>query len=213
MPKLKKKSVAQKAREQRERGSIARENSQYAERQKQTKRATIEMKREDPEYSQREREATAFAIHEKRKDPLYAKAELKRNTELNRINRLDPTLKTPEKKRDCEAHQIRRQDPDFRTPEKNRDATAKRQQQINLKSNFEKLKEKFHVKIRNAPTFICSCCGGLWYKESTTQVTGEILKDRGCNENLISQVLHKANIDYVEPVKSRLMQDDYHDSV
>jgi len=99
-------------------------------------------------------------------------------------------MRTPEKIRDKEYHRVRRDDLSFRIPERLRDSAAKRSQQLRLLSSFEKLRDKFREKIKCAPIFICSCCGGLWYKDSTTVVSEQLLKDKGCDDNLVMKVLH-----------------------
>jgi len=50
--------------------------------------------------------------------------------------------------------------------------------------------QKFRDKIKEAPSFIRSCCGGLFYKDATTIVSPEFLKEKGCSDELIQEILH-----------------------
>jgi len=51
------------------------------------------------------------------------------------------------------------------------------------------LVQQFFKKIHAASTFICSSCGGLFYEESTTKTSKELLLKRGCDETLVVNVL------------------------
>jgi len=48
---------------------------------------------------------------------------------------------------------------------------------------------KFLNDIKEGPTWTCSSCGGLWFRSSVTKVNFEELKEKGCPDNFLKQVL------------------------
>jgi hypothetical protein len=146
-----------------------------------------------------------------REDPDRREEEQAVNTTAHRKVRQDPEYRAPEKVRDAISHQLVRQDPDYRTPEKEKDARCRRITRANSarrkqdqevdsqsktkkrkidKSSYSYLREQYDKKIRCGPSSICSCCGGLWYEESTSKTSEEILTAKGCSEEVIDTVLH-----------------------
>jgi hypothetical protein len=45
--------------------------------------------------------------------------------------------------------------------------------------------KEYKRSIQSGPTYICSCCGGLWYKKSVQKVTTEKLRSFGADDNVV----------------------------
>jgi len=166
------------------------QNPEYTERERRRIREAKRKARQDPEYADKERKRNAEATRKVRQDPEYAERERKRNEEAKKESRTHAIFRAPEKKRDAEAHSFARQNETIRSAERTREAQLRRTKQDNLTSNYSKLFQKFRNKIKEAPSFICSCCGGLFYKDATTIVSSEVLKEKGCSDELIQNILH-----------------------
>jgi len=122
----------------------------------------------------------------KREDPEVRTPEKFKNADSMRLRRQDPIARVSERTRNAEIMRLRREDEDEREKEK----LAYRKKKSNEISSYDKLLIKYIAKIRQAPTFICSCCGGLCYEESTSITSKEELREKGCSEEFLSAVLH-----------------------
>ncbi|CAF4955463.1 unnamed protein product, partial [Rotaria socialis] len=45
-------------------------------------------------------------------------------------------------------------------------------------------------KIKEGPTHICSCCGGLWFEYSIKEFTVEMLRNKGLPKEFIDKKGH-----------------------
>jgi hypothetical protein len=150
MPKTKRKSEAQKARERKEYAAQRRQNSDVREAEQQTNSQARRAARSDPQRREQEQQARRAA----RSDPLRREQEQRLNTQSHKRIRRDS------------------------------------------KSSYDKLFSLYKEKINESPTFICSCCGGLFYPKSTVLVPEEKLiaenkkKNKMCSAEFISSILH-----------------------
>ena len=58
------------------------------------------------------------------------------------------------------------------------------------KSNIDTMKSDYESRIKEGPTHICSCCGGLWFEYSIREYTTEMLRNRGLKEEFINTVCY-----------------------
>jgi len=164
-------------------------------------------RRQDPEVRTPEKKRNAVSMRLRREEPEVRTPEKERNAVSMRLRREDPEVRTPEKERNAESMRLRREDPTARISERTRNAEIKRsrrqdeivrvQEKLAYRkkksdevSSYDKLLNKYIPKIRQAPTFICSCCGALCYEESTSITTKEELREKGCSEEFVKAVLH-----------------------
>jgi rubrerythrin len=168
MPKLKKKSIAQKLREKATAKRLARQNSVFRQEEQEADTKSHRLARQD----------SSFRTHEKKK-----------NAESQRLARRNPSYRTHEAKRDTESRRLKREDPTLRSIERRTFWEAERKRRNSSKSSYEKLLEKYTDQIRQSPSYICSCCGGLWYEKSTTTTSQETLIQCGCSQDFIDTVL------------------------
>ena len=61
------------------------------------------------------------------------------------------------------------------------------------KSNFDGMKSNYESKIKEGPTHICSCCGGLWFEYSIREFTVEMLTNKGLKKEFIDTVCYLKN--------------------
>jgi hypothetical protein len=56
--------------------------------------------------------------------------------------------------------------------------------------DFENLLREYKSQIREGPTFVCSSCGGLWYRASVHKADKERFGNNGCDENFINTIFN-----------------------
>jgi hypothetical protein len=55
------------------------------------------------------------------------------------------------------------------------------------------MKSNYESKIKEGPTHICSCCGGLWFEYSIREYTVEMLTSKGLKPEFIDTVCYLKN--------------------
>jgi hypothetical protein len=209
MPK-KRKSEEQRKKENTEARRIAREDNERREReQRENTRAHRQVRadnerrereqrentrarrqvRENKERREQEQRADTDARRQVRDNEVRKKNEQRSNTKARKISREDDNVRTPERARDSQSRKDARNDPVKRRLWQDKDTEAHVGKIKKNRSNYDWLYSQYEQKIKEAPVFICSCCGGLWYKTSTSVITKEILKERGCTSAFIKTVL------------------------
>jgi hypothetical protein len=111
------------------------------------------------------------------------------DTAARRIARQNQARHDREQVADTKARRLARQDVGIRSVERKRFWEAEKKRRQKAKSSYEKLFEKYSEQIRQSPSYICSCCGGLWYENSTTITSQEELFRWGCDQDFIDTVL------------------------
>ena len=84
---------------------------------------------------------------------------------------------------------------EFKEEERRRNALRIRNNRDKYKSNFDVMKSNYESKIKEGPTHICSCCGGLWFEYSIREYTVEMLTNKGLKAefnrySLLSKTCH-----------------------
>jgi hypothetical protein len=111
------------------------------------------------------------------------------NTAARRLTRQDQARRDQEQVADTNSRRLARQDTVVRSVERKRFWEAEKKRRLTAKSSYEKLKDKYIDQIRQSPSCICSCCGGIWYEKSTTATSQEALILCGCDQDFIDTVL------------------------
>jgi hypothetical protein len=171
MPKLKKKSDAQKARERLQRNKKL---------------------RDDKAIRDEEQEVNSQARKSSRQDEQKRKKEQEADTQARKSAREDKQRRSDEQLSDTEARQIARKDPIRRKREQELDTESRKRKRTLSKSRYEDLLEMFYIQIRESPSYICSCCGRLWYETSTKITSEEHLQSIGCSDENIATYLYVA---------------------
>ena len=160
--------------------------------------------------SQRNAQMT-IRMRERRRDDEFRLLENRRRAHSHKIERHDDQLKTEENKRRADALKIARQNDDIRAQENQRRAEVLKMERQNdnfkeeerrsnslrmhnnrskYKSSIDDMKSNYEFKIREGPTHICSCCGGLWFDYSVREFTIESLINKGLRTEFIDTVCY-----------------------
>ncbi len=162
-----------------------REDPEYAEQERMKNLEITRALREDPEYAEQERIRNLEITRALREDLLYAAEERVKNKKFKRALRDDAGYKEQEKTRNVKFTQGLRQNAEYRDQEYELQKISR----IKKNSAWEMLHASFTDEIKEGPTFICGCCGGLWYRSSITSVTHKYLSEHGCGDEFSEKVL------------------------
>ncbi len=214
MPKLKRRSISQRnaemARRMRERRTdddcrlldnrrranshkIERQNDGFKTDDNKRRAEALKISRQNDEFKTEDNKRRAEALKISRQDDEFKTEDNKRRAEAHKIERQDDEFKTEENKRRAEALKIARQDDEFKEEERRRNALRIHNNRDKYKSNFDGMKSNYESKIKEGPTHICSCCGGLWFEYSIREFTVEMLTNKGLKKEFIDTVCYLKN--------------------
>ena len=114
-------------------------------------------------------------ISERRIDDDFRLSDNRRRANSHRIERADDEFRSEANKRRAEALKVSRQDAGFKEAERRKNALRMINSRIQYRDNFDDMKSEYELKIKEGPTHICSCCGGLWFDYSIREYTFEML--------------------------------------
>jgi len=183
---------------------------------KPTEEETLERKRKYyREYMRKRRENQNFRKLEKKKDAESKRVAMKdvvrrciRNKSSTKAMKLkrqknllckpavNDNINLPSKQtlqiklRNANSMRKMRQNPGRRMKEQLKDTARHSIETSSRRSNYKHLLCTYNCEIRKTPSFICSCCGGLYYKKGTKPFTKTSLKALGCTDDLIATVLY-----------------------
>ena len=109
----------------------------------------------------------------------------KRRAEAHKIKRQNDEFKTKENKTKAEGLKFKHEGEGYKEEERRRNALRMQKNRDKYKNNFDSMKSNYESKIKEGPTHICSCCGGLWFEYSIREFTAEMLTNRGVNLHFI----------------------------
>lgn len=190
MPKLKRRSISQRNTEMAKRMRDRRidDDFRFSDNRRRAKSHRIE--REDVEFKTEENKRRAEALKISRQDDAFKTEEKKRRAKALKNQREDAEFKIEDNKRRAEAHQIEREDDVFKEAERRKNSLRMTNSRMKYKTNFDDMKSDYQSKIKEGPTHICSCCGGLWFDYSIREHTLEMLAKKGLKEEFIDTVCH-----------------------
>ena len=114
-------------------------------------------------------------MRERRTDDEFRLSDNRKRANSHRIEREDEEFKQGENKRQAESLKVSRQDAGFKEAERRKNALRMINSRIKYRGNFDDMKPDYELKIKEGPTHICSCCGGLWFDYSIREHTFEML--------------------------------------
>src|SRR4051812_10452709 len=126
-------------------------------------------------------------MRKQRADPDYSIQERKNNTQKKTEIRQDPVQKKQEQVQ--KRNETKRKNPAKRKQDYEVNVESLRKRRKVIRSTYEGLLGLYNNQIRESPTLICSCCGGLWYRSSTVLTSEEKLDKAGRYEDFIDAVL------------------------
>ncbi|XP_065370889.1 uncharacterized protein LOC135963037 [Calliphora vicina] len=157
--------------------SSRREDPEYRETERERDALLRSSRRADPEFREAERERDALSHASRRLDILIRTEEQERNTLLRQESRRIARIHTQELQhmQNCRVRNLR-MDPVNRANENLRQGQRNRNNRQTLSpetriQNLEadarrhvcRILEEFNNNIKNGPTEVCVCCGGLWF--------------------------------------------------
>ncbi|CAF4205698.1 unnamed protein product [Adineta steineri] len=116
--------------------------------------------------------------------------ENERRAKALKIEPQNDEFKTQDNKRRAEAHKIERQNGEFKEEERRRNALRMYNSRDKYKNNFDAMKSNYESNIKEGPTHICSCCGGLWFAYSIREYTIDMLANKGLKTEFINTVCY-----------------------
>ena len=132
----------------------------------------------------------ARRTRERRTDDEFRLSDNRKRANSHRIEREVEEFKKEDNERRAAALKISREDEEFKTEEKKRNASRIQNNRDKYKNNFDAMKSNFESKIKEGPTNICSCCGGLWFDYSIKKCTVEMLLEKGFEAEFIEKICY-----------------------
>ena len=111
-----------------------------------------------------------------------------RDNEVKRVRRSDPTVRANEQAANTTARQARRSDSIVRANEQAANTSARQEKRSKMLS-WNTVMEQYFESIKEGPTYNCYSCDRLWFKKSVKNITREKLKDCGCTDTFLDEVL------------------------
>ena len=130
---------------------------------------TRQERRKDSSFRQIEKEKDAISRHAKRTNPHIKETEIQRETISRKEKRKAPMYKHKETVRETEVRRVKRTNiAEYRQNE----LTGKHmRKQQNKPDSLGQLVINFHSAVEQGPTYVCTSCEQLFYKQSVQTVT------------------------------------------
>ena len=173
--------------------TIERQNEEFKTQENKGRAEGLKTARQHAEFKTQENKRRAEAHKIERQNEEFKIRDNKRRTEAHKIERQNDEFKTQDNERRAEALRIARQGDEFKEEERRRNALRIHNNRDKYKSNFEGMKSNYESKIKEGPTHICSCCGGLWFEYSIREYTVEMLTNKGLKAEFIDTVCYLKN--------------------
>ena len=116
--------------------------------------------------------------------------ENKRRVDALKIARQNDDIRAQENRRRAEVLKMERQNDNFKEEERRSNSLRMHNNRSKYKSSIDDMKSNYEFKIREGPTHICSCCGGLWFDYSVREFTIESLINKGLRTEFIDTVCY-----------------------
>ncbi|CAF2041908.1 unnamed protein product, partial [Rotaria magnacalcarata] len=149
--------------------------------------------RQNSEFKTEENKRRAEVHKIERQNDEFKTQENKRRAEALKIERQNDEFKTQENERRLKSLKIKREEEEYKEEERRRNASRMRMSRDKYENNFHLMKLNYESKIKEGPTHICSCCGGLWFEYSIKEFTVEMLRNKGLPKEFIDNVCYLKN--------------------
>ncbi|CAF4487501.1 unnamed protein product [Rotaria sp. Silwood2] len=153
----------------------------------------IKLNGQNDEFKTEENKRRAEALMIERQNDEFKTEENKRKAEAHKIERQNIEFRTQENDRRLNSLKIKREDEEYKQEERRRNASRMRMSRDKYENNFHLMKLNYESKIKEGPTHICSCCGGLWFEYSIKESTVEMLRNKGLPKEFIDTVCYLKN--------------------
>ncbi|CAG9799161.1 unnamed protein product [Chironomus riparius] len=150
--------------------------------------AARQVRRSNPTVRANEQAQDTAVRQIRRNDPAVRANEQAQDTAARKIRRSNPTVRANEQAQDTAVRLSRRSNPTVRANEQAQNTAARRVKRNQMLSWIEVMEQYFEC-IKEGPTYNCYSCDRLWFKKSIKNITRDKLKDCGCTDTFIEEVL------------------------
>ncbi|CAF4150717.1 unnamed protein product, partial [Rotaria magnacalcarata] len=172
---------------------IGRQNNEFKTDENKRRAEVHKIERQNDEFKTQENKRRAEALKIERQNDEFKTQENKRRAEALKIERQNDEFKTQENERRLKSLKIKREEEEYKEEERRRNASRMRMSRDKYENNFHLMKLNYESKIKEGPTHICSCCGGLWFEYSIKEFTVEMLRNKGLPKEFIDNVCYLKN--------------------
>ena len=168
---------------------IVRQNDEFKIEDNKRRAEAHKTSRQNDEFKTEDNKRRAEALKISRQNDEFKIEDNKRRAEAHKIKRQNDEFKTKENKKRA-GLKIKREGEEYKEEERRRNALRMQKNRDEYKNNFESMKSNYESKIKEGPTHICSCCGGLWFEYSIREFTVEMLTNKGLEKEFIDTVCY-----------------------
>ncbi|CAF4125803.1 unnamed protein product, partial [Rotaria sordida] len=172
---------------------IARQTDEFKTEDNKRRAEAHKIARQTDEFKTEDNKRRAEAHKIERQTDEFKTEDNKRRAEAHKTERQNDEFKTEENKKRAEALKIKREEEEYKEEERRRNALRMQNNRDKYKNNFDVMKSNYELKIKEGPTHICSCCGGLWFEYSVREFTVEMLTNKGLKKEFIDTVCYLKN--------------------
>ena len=172
---------------------IARHFDEFKSQENQRRAESLKIARQNDEFKSRENQRRAEAHKIERQNDEFKNEENQRRAEALKITRQNDEFKSNENQRRLTLLKIKREEEEYKEDERRSNALRMHHSRDKYKNNFDAMKLNYESKIKEGPTHICSCCGGLWFEYSIREFTVEMLTNKGLKKEFIDTVCYLKN--------------------
>jgi hypothetical protein len=172
---------------------VERQNDEFKTEENKRRAEAHKVERQNDEFKTEENKRRAQAHKVERQNDEFKTEENKRRAETFKVQRMDVAFRTQENERRLKSLQTKRDDKEYTEEEKRRNALRMSHSRDKYKNNFHIMRLDYESKIKQGPTHICNCCGGLWFEYSIREFTIDVLRNKGLKEEFIDTVCYLKN--------------------
>ncbi|CAF4200242.1 unnamed protein product, partial [Adineta steineri] len=167
-----------------------RQNEEFRAQDNERRAEALRIERQNEEFRAQENERRAEALKIERQNEEFRAQENKRRAEALRIERQNEEFRAQENERRLKSLKAKREEEDYKDEERRGNALRMHNTRDKYRNNFDAMKSNYESKIKEGPTHICSCCGGLWFAYSIREYTVEMLAKKGLKKEFIDTVCY-----------------------
>ncbi|OXA55077.1 ATP-dependent DNA helicase PIF1 [Folsomia candida] len=160
----------------REEHASHRENESYREVENTRNRVEHASRRENESYREEEKERDKTSHAARRENESYRELENDRNRVEHASRRENEAYREVENTRNRVEHATRQDEETYKQMEQHRNTIKQSVSRQNAKIDYDILCKSFRFEIADQPRWICSSCGGLWYRSSMHPTTTETVR-------------------------------------
>ncbi|OXA48025.1 hypothetical protein Fcan01_17182 [Folsomia candida] len=156
--------------------STRREDESYREVENERNRIEHSTRREDGSYREVEKQRDRIEHSTRRENESYREVENERNKIEHSTRRENESYREVQNERNRIEHSTRRENETYKYTEQQQNTINKAVSRHKAQIDYANLCKSFQSEILDQPRWICSSCGGLWYRSSMHPTTTETVR-------------------------------------